>query len=429
MGNETGSLVGLNVLRGDDHDPPIMTNAITKKPTQPQQQSGSDDQTPSWRIVATLVVPVRPRDDATTWPPSDMWRAGPLLWHEQSGWSSEYRTRTYGSEELASPLQAEDRRCHLVAAEEYGSVGKFKVEGVELVMPDGRTQWGLVHLSTDDLDFQSLEMVARHLKLTVRLHQHKYSGVDKLNELLYPAQPDISTGSRASAVVLLAGDEVKWSKGDNLLSKALDIKPSLTFEEGELFHPIRHAAVGLHGILIESNNNAIKSHVQGIYAEQVLIARSQKEAVKGFVGKVATLFDKGAEIKADELVREFYRWRAKWWWSDVSTEATATAFLQSYQTALRLPEMVNQLSGEMADYAAIAQEDAAKEAAQSSYLFALTATIFTIFAVPATVGFTGTEVLGWHGLWGFLGALLITALGSALITGLLWKRLGHLRRG
>jgi len=428
MGNETGSLVGLNVLRGDDHDPPIMTNAITKKPTQPQQ-SGSDDQTPSWRIVATLVVPVRPRDDATTWPPSDMWRAGPLLWHEQSGWSSEYRTRTYGSEELASPLQAEDRRCHLVAAEEYGSVGKFKVEGVELVMPDGRTQWGLVHLSTDDLDFQSLEMVARHLKLTVRLHQHKYSGVDKLNELLYPAQPDISTGSRASAVVLLAGDEVKWSKGDNLLSKALDIKPSLTFEEGELFHPIRHAAVGLHGILIESNNNAIKSHVQGIYAEQVLIARSQKEAVKGFVGKVATLFDKGAEIKADELVREFYRWRAKWWWSDVSTEATATAFLQSYQTALRLPEMVNQLSGEMADYAAIAQEDAAKEAAQSSYLFALTATIFTIFAVPATVGFTGAEVLGWHGLCGFLGALLITALGSALITGLLWKRLGHLCRG
>ncbi len=397
--------------------------------TQPQRESVKNDHTPSWRIVATLVVSVRLRDDAATWPPSDRWRAGPWPCHEQSGRSIEDRTRTYGSEELASPLQAEDRRCYLIDANEYGNIGDFKIEGAELVTPDGRTQWGLVHLSTDDLDLKSLEAVARHFYLTVRLRQNKYSGVDRLNELLGPAQPDISTGSRASAVVLLIGDEVKWSGGDNLLSKALDIQPSLTFEEGSLFHPIRHAAIGLHGILIESNNNATKSHLQGIYAEQVLIARSQKEVVKGFVGKVATLFDEGAGIKADELVREFYRWRAKSWWSDVSTEATATAFLQSYQTALRLPDIVNQLSGEMADYAAIAQEDAAKEAAQSSYLFALTATIFTIFAVPATVGFTGAEVLGWHGLWGFLGALLITAVGSALITGLLWEKLGHLRNG
>ncbi|MHB1521365.1 MAG: hypothetical protein ACYCWN_08670 [Ferrimicrobium sp.] len=253
-----------------------------------------------------------------------------------------------------------------------------------------------------------------------------------MTELLYPAQPDVRTGSRASAIILLLGDPVTPAEGGDQLARALDIDRRFTFADGTLFSLIRQASVGLHGILIESSVHGaskLPSHAQGIYAEQVLIARSQKEAVKGFVGKVATLFDEGAGIKADELVREFYRWRAKFWWTDVSTEATATEFLQTYQRALRLPEMVEQLSGEMTDYAAIAQEDASKAAAQSSYLFALTATIFTIFAVPATVGFTGAEVLGWHGVWGFLGALGITAVGSALITGLLWKRLQHLRRG
>jgi hypothetical protein len=66
----------------------------------------------------------------------------------------------------------------------------------------------------------------------------------------------------------------------------------------------------------------------------------------------------------------------------------------------RLATIDHQLSGEMADYAAIAQEDAANAAAQSSYLFAATATIFTIFAVPATIGFTGAEILGWLGVVG-----------------------------
>ncbi|WP_276937220.1 hypothetical protein [Ferrimicrobium acidiphilum] len=54
----------------------------------------------------------------------------------------------------------------------------------------------------------------------------------------------------------------------------------------------------------------------------------------------------------------------------------------------------------MADYAAIAQEDATNAAAQSSYLFAVTATIFTVFAVPAMIGFTGAEILGWLGVVG-----------------------------
>ena len=407
-----------------------MPDEMKQEADQAQQESVKVEQTPSWSIVATLVVPVRPRDDMTPWPPSDMWKTGP--WPGNGRWKrpEENRGKTYGNEALASLIQAQDRRWYLADTEENRSVGKFKVECVELVALDSRNQWGLVHLSIDDLDFKSLETVARNLKSTVRLTQTKYSGVDKLNELLYPAQPDISTGSRASAVVLLAGDEVKWSGKVNLLSKALNINPSFTFVEGTLLSTMRHAKVGLHGILIESNSSGvdnIKWHLQGVYAEQVLIARYQKEAVKEFVGKVATLFDEGAGIKADELVRQFYRWRARSWWSDLSVEETATLLLRSYQTALRLPEIVNQLSGEMADYAAIAQEDAAKATARSSNLFARTATIFTVIAVPATVGFTGAEVLGWHGMAGFFGALGVTVVGAVLIVVALWVW-GRLRR-
>jgi hypothetical protein len=231
-------------------------------------------------------------------------------------------------------------------------------------------------------------------------------------------------------VALLGGDEFDWGEDGNPLSNTLDVNSSLTFVKGTLLPQIRHASTGLHGILIESSNSDvddIKWHAQGIYAEQVLIARYQKETVKDFVGKVATLFDEGAGSKADELVREFYRWRAKSWWSDLSVVETATLFLRSYQEALRLPEIVNQLSGEMADYAAIAQEDAAKETARSSNLFARTATIFTVIAVPATVGFTGAEVLGWHGMAGFFGALGVTVVGAVLIVVALWVW-GRLRR-
>jgi hypothetical protein len=405
---------------------------MIKEPTRAQQESVEDDQTHRWSIVATLVVPVHL--EGVTWPALKIWKA----------WEAEQPEKTWEGWKvgpLPSHTRSErtegDQRFHRIYTEEHKHVGKFKVESVELVMPDGRTHWGLVHLFIDDLDFKSLSARANDLKEYVRLHQAKVAGIAGITEIaeaLHPAKPDAVVGSRASAVVLLNGDVVEWGEKGNLLNKALDIETSRTFADGTLLPEIRHAAVGLHGILIESNSSGtkardLKDSVRGSYAEQVLVARAQREAVKGFVAKVSTLFTEDAGTKAEELVREFYRWRARSWWRDISTKATATAFLQSYQTALRLPETVDQLSTEMSDYAAIAQEDAAKEAAQSSYLFALTATIFTIFAVPATVGFTGAEVLGWHGLWGFLGALLITAVGSALITGLLWEGLQHLRSG
>lgn len=414
----------------------MLVDEIVQEPAQAEGSTKKGDTTHQWNIVVTLVVPIHL--DPALWPPSEEWTTGPWPDDERSGRTSEDRRRTYGNEALASPLQDEDRRCHKVYTNEDKHVGKFKVECVELVMPDRRTQWGLVHLSIKDLAPTYLRARANDLYRYLRLQQDPHirkgerGGITEITELLYPAQSDVSTGSRASAVILLLGDPVTPEEGGNQLARALHIDPRLTFAEGTLLDPIRQATAGLHGILIESSTRGadkIQWHVQGSYAEQVLIARSQKEAVKGFVGKVATLFDEGAGIKADELVREFYRWRAKFWWTDVSTEATATEFLQTYQTALRLPEMVDQLSGEMADYAAIAQEDAANAAAQSSYLFAVTATIFTIFSVPATIGFTGAEILGWHGVVGFLGALGITAVGSSLLFELLWRRLSHLRNG
>lgn len=414
----------------------MLVDQMIEESAQVERPTKAGGTTSQWGIVATLVVPIHL--DSALWPPSEEWTTGPWPDDERSGRTSEDRGRTYGNEALASPLQDEDRRCHKIYTNEDIHVGKFKVECVELVMPDGRTQWGLVHLSINDLTPRYLRARANDLYRYLRLQQDQHvrqgerGGITEITELLHPAKPDVSTGSRASAVILLLGDPVTPADGGDQLARALNIDRRLTFADGTLLDPIRQATVGLHGILIESSARGagkLQWHAQGSYAEQVLIARSQKEAVKGFVGKVATLFDEGAGIKADELVREFYRWRAKFWWTDVSTEATATEFLQTYQRALRLPEMVEQLSGEMADYAELAQEDAANAAAQSSYLFAITATIFTIFAVPATVGFTGAEILGWHGVMGFLGALLITAVGSSLLFDLLWRRLRHLRSG
>jgi len=411
-----------------------MADEIIGEPTRTPTRSGGDDRAHEWGIIATLVVPVRL--DNVPWPPSEVWTIGPWPGDKQSRRPKEDQMQTYGDKALAFLLQAPDRRCHRAYAKHEEHVGKFEVECVELVKPDDRTEWGLVHLSIHTLDFKSLKARSNELYRYVRLLRASYvrqgerEAIAAITDLLSPARPDTSSGSRASAVVLLLGETVQWVEDNNPLFKALDIQPGFTFAEGTLFNPIRRAAVGLHGILLESNNeNILKWHVQGVYAEQVLIARSQKEAVRGFAAMVATLFDEGAGIKADELVRDFYRWRAKLWWSDISTEATATALLQSYQEVLLLPKIVDQLSSEMADYAALAQEDAAKVAAQSSYFFALTATIFTIFAVPATVGFTGAEVLGWHGVAGFMGALGITAVGSASILSVLWRRLRHLRNG
>ncbi|KJE77333.1 hypothetical protein [Ferrimicrobium acidiphilum] len=82
----------------------------------------------------------------------------------------------------------------------------------------------------------------------------------------------------------------------------------------------------------------------------------------------------------------------------------------------------------MADYVAIAQEDATNAAAQSSYLFAVTATIFTYS--PFLLRSVSQELRFLVGLgWWVLGALGITAVGSSLLFGLLWRRLRHLHNG
>jgi hypothetical protein len=407
-----------------------MPDEMKKEADQAQQESVKGEQTAGWSIVATLVVPILLPDD-DRWPPKE-WKEGPWPDLGDGTRPMSQRYQAYQGSVMASLLLDPDRRCHLVGVKDDEHSGKlFKFEAAELVRPDDRTQWGLVHLSTGNLNFASLKARANELKRYVRLQKAEPGNeYKKIANRLKPAVPVKTIGSRASVVVLLIGEPVEWDDKGDLLAGALDIVPNWPLAEGVLRSEIRNAEVGIHGILIESSSKDAKDlkwNLQGSYAEQVLIARAQRAAVEGFVTEVATLFDKTAETKADELVREFYRWRARLWWSDISTEPTATALLQSYQTMLRLPENVKQLSEEMSDYAAVAQEDAAKAAAQSSARLARTATIFTVIAVPATVGFTGAEVLGWHGVAGFFGALGVTVVGAVLISGALRGRLRRLR--
>jgi hypothetical protein len=49
-----------------------MTDEMTEDPESLQRESEPNDQTIRWNLVATLVVPVRLREDAIAWPPSDM---------------------------------------------------------------------------------------------------------------------------------------------------------------------------------------------------------------------------------------------------------------------------------------------------------------------------------------------------------------------
>jgi len=405
-----------------------MPDEMKQEADQAQQESVNGEQTAGWSIVATLVVPIVPSENKM-WCPSDRWEVGPWPGLGDGTRPMYHRNQAYQGSVMASLLLDPDRRCHLVDVKDDEHSGKlFKFESAELVKPYGdQTLWGLVHLSASDLEFDSLKERANELARYVRLKKNENEELDseykKIAKKLSPAVPVGDDRSRASVVVLLIGEPVEWDEQVDLLARALDIVPNWPLAEGVLRSEIRNAEVGIHGILIESSSKDAKDlkwNLQGSYAEQVLIARAQRAAVEGFVTKVTTLFDTTAKTGADDLVREFYRWRARLWWSDISTEPTATALLQSYQTMLRLPENVKQLSEEMSDYATVAQENAANAAAQSSARLARTATLFTVIAVPATLGFTGAEVLGWHGVTGFFGALGVTVVGAALIVVALW---------
>jgi asparagine N-glycosylation enzyme membrane subunit Stt3 len=52
--------------------------------------------------------------------------------------------------------------------------------------------------------------------------------------------------------------------------------------------------------------------------------------------------------------------------------------------------------------------------AAASGRLTLMATVFALVAIPATVGFSGVEVIGWKGVAGFADALGLTVVLSAL---------------
>ena len=213
-----------------------MTDEIIKQPTRARRGTRESDQTSGSKIVATLVVPVDLKD--VTWPSLKVWE--PLetwqkeeaekAWEEWEEAEKAWEGWKAGPHKIhaGSRLPVGDQRCYRVGLEGHECVGQFKVECVELARPDDRTHWGLIHLSTDKLDLESLRARADELWFYVRLRKDDTNGVAEIAKLLSPAQPDIRTNSRASAVILLLGDTVDWGSKGNRLAEVLGIEP-LTF--------------------------------------------------------------------------------------------------------------------------------------------------------------------------------------------------------
>jgi len=150
------------------------------------------------------------------------------------------------------------------------------------------------------------------------------------------------------------------------------------------------------------------------FSDAVVLFRSQHQSLQHFEHEVAGLFD-GQNVGAEGLIQQFYRWRARCWWSDVFTLRPADVILQRLQASLRLPGLVDQIAREAGEYASLAQVESSRQSAAASERLARAATAFTIVAIPATVVFSGVQVMGWKGGAAVAGATGLTVALSVLI--------------
>jgi hypothetical protein len=170
-------------------------------------------------------------------------------------------------------------------------------------------------------------------------------------------------------------------------------------------------------------------HFRSIYLDAFMLGEIQRQRLGEIADHLAGLGDPVRHPeRLEELEHELAEFRNVYWWQHLGAQWHGSRLLRSYQRQHELPELYDQVVGELADYARSAQTAASQ---RTEALLG----ILTVFGLPfgLAVGILhALEIPDWEWLVVSLAAatavtvgLLLTAPGRQLVR--LWRAVG--RRG
>ncbi len=168
-------------------------------------------------------------------------------------------------------------------------------------------------------------------------------------------------------------------------------------------------------------------HFRSIYLDAILLGMVQRLRLGAIADDLATLSDPADHPdRLAELEHELAGFRNAYWWRHLGSQWHGTEILRAYQRQHEIPDLLDQVVGQLGDSARVAQTGAAQ---RTEALVGL----LTVVGLPlglAVATLHALEVTGWKGLLVSLAAatvvtvaILLSRPGRSLVR--LWRTVGR----